>query len=327
MDKHDYVYCILGFARPDYLSDLVSQIRSYDPTRNIIILVDADPGSNPEISKANDSAQRMALLLSEEKLVRVIEKPVINLGTREALRLLLDEGFLIAPNIVYIEDDLRLTRNPTAFIHRVLCLLHSSDKLAFGTLYSRYTHSLSDGKDHIRISRWPELWGLVMSKRGYQEMQTQSKNSDLAVHSWLAKWYRDNYGRFLAVISRRVFLRTWVSKFERASGSRYAWDTVLHKITWFNDSLAALPEVSLLEDRGVDWTSISQSKRRIDSYHCVIPPKEVNFKNPENSYLFCKWCDLRANIEFLFISSKLKHLLLKCLSTFLKFSGALSKRN
>jgi hypothetical protein len=320
----DFVYCILSFARSEYLRDLVKQIRDTDPHRKILILVDSDPLTSIELSIANAYTYEIATQLGMDPLIQVIDRPNENLGTKKALKRLIHEGFLLSPNIVYIEDDLRLVRNPVPYIQDVLKFLHESDEIGFGTLYSRYQHVDHKSPDAIRLSRWPELWGLIISQEKFEMLNPFDEDNPIELKSWLRIWHEKNFSQRIAIFTRRYFVRTWTSKFNRACKNRHAWDTIFHKQLWASDCLAALPSVSLVEDRGIDWTSVSRTKE-VPITNLCTSLSQTRFNSPEGKNIyFCNFCELSVYIGRISISRRIRWILITAIKTFSKFSLVIS---
>jgi len=313
----DYLYCILGFARADYLKQLVGQIRNIEPERRILIFIDGDPGFNPRITRANSEARETAAVLGADPLTTILEFPKSNLGTKAALRHLLSEAFKICKNVVYIEDDLRLTENPSQFLQNVFKQLETHDDIAFGNLYTRYDHNLEKKGNYIRLSRWPELWGLIITEDKFRALWTSDVQSKASLKLILNAWRMKNFDSILGKITNKYFLKNWVFKFMRAAQSPFAWDTYLHQQLWVTDSRVALPTHSFVEDRGTDWSSISQSKISVLVVRCL---KEHTYLSPEDSASFeCSWCEYSSYLKNLNVPNRFKLLFAFVLKSFSRF--------
>lgn len=320
--ERDFIYCVLAFARSEYLRDLVKQIRDYDPHRKILILVDSDSSTNIELSEANTQTLKIATQLSVDPLIEVVDHPSENLGTKKALKKLIYEGFKHSPNLVYIEDDLRLLRNPVPYIQYVLKCLDESEEIGFGTLYSRFQHDIDTSPDAIRLSRWPELWGLIISQEKFNLLNPFDQDNPFELKTWLKLWHKKNFSQPIAIWTRRYFINTWTSKFVRARENRHAWDTIFHKQLWASDCLAALPTISLVKDRGIDWTSITKTKVESGTNLCTGLSQSTLCSFSEKNLYHCNLCELIVYIEKISISRRVRWVLLTVVQSFSKFSAA-----
>ena len=313
-----YVYCVLTFSRPKYLSDLVTQIHDFDPLSKVLILVDGDPQTNLEITKANIAALECSIRLNSQPYVELIQHSGRNMGTKEALDLLIREGFKYANNVVYIEDDLVLTRSPIPFIKASISFMGANKNVRFATLFSRRVHPLSQTPDDMRISVWPELWGLIISKDNYGQLMAFD-SSEVDVETFLNDWHKINYNTLLGKISSSYFTKNWIFKFGKAATSRFAWDTILHRQLWANQGKVILPSKSLVSDRGVDWTSISHTKQDSTPIFCHSKIHSGSGNKFLNGFFICNKCEKIRYIENLALPRKIRTTILMLSQSFSKF--------
>ena len=192
-----------------------------------------------------------------------------NFGTKQAFWNLLEWGFEGSQNVIYLEDDLVLIDDPTEYIKQALAILNTSQDHALACLFSRTIHSSPSG-NLSRTSSWPELWGVLIPRLEYQELnQLRNSLNKSDVRDTVRRFSRNELAGILTKLLRKRFENIWFYKYSKSLSSLYAWDTELQLILWKQNRKVLLPLKPLLADTGVDPTSISQGKLAVGTVACT----------------------------------------------------------
>ncbi len=310
-ESHDFVFAILAFGRSGELMRLVNEIHGFFPVTRIVLLVDAYRGPDSSISKANKETIEYGRHLLSEGLITDLILPNTNLQTKSALELLMRTSFKYSNNVIYIEDDLSLVKNPIEYLNFCFDQFENSGEIAFSTLYTSRNHSASAGKMG-RATNWPESWGFVITEKNFTLLQRQiSKGREFGVGNCespnfmmqlqLSKMTRLFFSRFRSV---------WLYKFNKAVNSLTAWDTEYHYGLWALNMKSIAPTTNYIEDQGIHFTSISSEKRARKAHVCKSKLEKASFQDLEDiGAPMCTRCEVAlANRNYMFLPRVLRGL-------------------
>lgn len=292
---NDYVYCILGFARPDKLSDCIDSINKFDPGAKIFVCIDICTDSSTMYFNDNRRLIELASDLKSQQLIFDYRITPSNLKTKAAVNFALEWVFELSKHVVLLEDDLILISQPSTYITSALALMNSRGDCVMATLFSSKMHRVpfSYTSPQFRLTRWPIMWGIILTEANYAQMcrffdsfpmndlpEVVDQFSKKCLNSWLVR------------VFRKRFVNTWTFKFNRAFASETAWDTQWHFGLWANDFFALSPAISIVQDTGVDYSSVSPGKQIVVQSDCV----------GEWTYIvdnvgFCRGCEKIREIE------------------------------
>ena len=309
--SHDFVFAILAFGRSAELMRLVNEILGFFPRSRIILLVDAYQGPDSSVSEANEETIEYGRNLLGAGLITDLILPSINLQTKSALELLMRTSFKYSKNVIYIEDDLSLVKNPIEYLNFCFDQFENSGEIAFATLYTSRKHS---GSVNImgRTTNWPESWGFVITEKNFTLLQRQiSKGREFGVgicespnfmmQLSLSKMTRLFFSRFRSV---------WLYKFNKAVHSSTAWDTEYHYGLWALNMKSIAPTTNYIEDQGIHFTSISSEKKVRKIHDCKLKLEKASFRNSEVAGApMCNKCEVAlAKRNYMFLPRVLRGL-------------------
>jgi hypothetical protein len=261
-------WVVLVYARPHKLVDCINSIRTFDPNGQIMVFVDKlNSGDERLQDLQNEVVDLCDSLLFSGKITHW-KMSEINLGTKRAFWELLKWGFNFSENLIYFEDDLVLTESPEKFIINSLEVMNSSENYSLACLFARSHHSISPDQ-LMRKSNWPELWGVLITKRefGILEMAKSSLTQEDIIHA--VETFADNeLNGVLTRLLKKRFRSIWEYKYAKSVSNRYAWDTELQLILWKLQKSVLLPLRTYVTDTGVDETSISKGKLESEIQEC-----------------------------------------------------------
>ena len=269
---NDYVYCILGFARPEKMNDCVVSINKFDPGARIYVCIDICTDQTSDFLNDNQRLINLASDLKSQHLIIDYRVTQSNLKTKAAANFALEWVFGIAKNVVLLEDDLILISQPSNYINSVLSLMDSRRDCAMATLFSAKRHSveLFQSSPQLRLTRWPIMWGIILTKTHYSQMRLFLDSFPISgVPDVVNRFSKRFLNSWIARIFRKRFVRTWTFKFNKAFASEIAWDTQWHFGLWAKDFFALSPAISILHDTGVDYSSVSPGKQTVVQSDCL----------------------------------------------------------
>ncbi len=301
-------FAVLAFGRSEDLKRVVNQISQFFPSAQIVVLVDKFEGFEPELVRANLETIETARQLLSEEVITHLEIPMRNLRTKLAWKRLMGISFNFSDSVIYIEDDLLLLKNPSAFIDWANHILLDSTTIAFATLFTSLEHKAVI-ESRGRLTNWPELWGVLIHKQKYEILQeviasaqirgiSKRNFCDLPVNSNLVKVFR---GRFEKV---------WVYKFNRALTVDTSWDTELHLAVWLLGLQCLAPNISYLEDTGIHFTSVSPEKSVRKKYTCANADVDKrSAKGTASEVSYCTSCEkMMEKSGYMFLPRQLNFL-------------------
>ena len=284
-----YAYCITGFARPVKVKECIDSINKFDKSAPILLFVDrADASNDPEIVTANRE-----LILNCEKwkkmhLIQDFRIAHTNLITKRTCYAALQWGMEYFEYVVLIEDDLRLISNPSFFLEAAIDQMNKNSSIGMACLYASRNHRFP-GKSKFRATKWPEMWGNLISKTQFTEISRKIPELEQAhIRNILNTFSKFSLTWSLSKLFQDRFQNTWEFKYTKAIRSAFAWDTEWQLGLWALDKYALTPWVSLVEDTGVDFSSVSPSKGVARSLDC----KFEYFLRRQN-LVVCKTCETR----------------------------------
>ena len=286
---NEYVYCILGFARPEKLSDCIASINKFDPGSRIYVCIDICTDRTSVFFKDNRRLIDLASELKSQSLIIDYRVTQANFKTKAAANFALDWVFGMEKNIVLLEDDLILVSQPSNYITSALSLMGSRGDCAMATLFSSKRHSveLSKSSPQLRLTRWPIMWGIILTKTRYSEMRLFLDSFPISgVPDVVNRFSRRSLNSWLARVFRKRFVHTWTFKFNKAFASETAWDTQWHFGLWAKDYFALSPAISILQDTGVDYSSVSPGKQAVVQSEC-----ESKWVHVIDNLGFCRGCE------------------------------------
>ena len=287
-------WIVLVYARPNKLGDCIASIRTFDPNCQIMVFVDKlNSGDGHLQDLQNEVVDLCDNLLISGKITHW-KMSETNLGTKSAFWELLKWGFDIAENLIYFEDDLVLTESPEKFVIESLEVMNSSENYALACLFAQSRHSISPDQ-LMRKSNWPELWGVLITKRQFGILEMAKSNlTQEDVFRTVERFADNELNGVLTRLLKKRFRSIWEYKYAKSVSSRYAWDTELQLILWKLHKSVLLPLRTYVSDTGVDETSISKGKLETEILECYS--KISNFSD------ICLRCErLRESSNGLFV--------------------------
>lgn len=266
-----YAYCVTGFARPVKVRQCIESILRLDANAPILLFIDRATESAPEITDAN---KILISKCNEWKLAGdILDFRVsdINLVTKRACYEALDWSLGQFEFVVLIEDDLRLTSDPRKYLENSILIMEDDPTIGMACLYASRNH-LARYESEVRVTRWPEMWGNLISRNQFFEISTYvSELHSRQIQNAVQKYSNETAVGYLSRIFHKRFKETWEFKYTNARASKYAWDTEWQLGLWALDKFALAPQVSLVEDTGVDISSVSPFKVDTATSICNYP--------------------------------------------------------
>ena len=249
-----------GFARPAKVRECIESIIRLDANAPILLFVDRANESSTEIATEN---KKLISKCGEWKLAGdILDFKVsdTNLVTKRACYAALDWSLEQFEFVVLIEDDLLLTLNPREYLENSINLMEGDSAIGMACLYASRNH-LARFESEVRVTRWPEMWGNLISRNRFSEISTYvSKLQSQQIRNAVHKYTNENLMGYLSRIFHKRFQEAWEFKYTKARASKYAWDTEWQLGLWSLGKVALAPQVSLVEDTGVDISSVSPLK-------------------------------------------------------------------
>lgn len=256
---------VLCFLRPSYLLQRVDEIQSHLPKSPITVLVDKYAGSDQQLIHRNTQVLAESERLRRRgKITKVITKNE-NVGVKKAFlelnRAVLEESDFS----LYIEDDLKLKRDPSQFLTRCTKMMRDNDRIAIACLYDSIFH-FSPSRNTIptpRLTYFPKMWGVLSRKEIFQSQSEEFIDISSSVDNIFSKF--DLHG----INSLSKLSSTWKWKMAKALQSKTAWDTELQLRIWSRNMMCIAPDRNYVRDLGTDETSVS--RRRLELCYLHIP--------------------------------------------------------
>jgi hypothetical protein len=281
-DQHDMAIAISGFLRPQLLIDNIHNSQSLYPNSEIFVLIDGYSGSDTRLKSLNMECKKRVKKISEiSKKVKVICEPVENLGIKQVASQLISFSLSKHEYVIFLEDDIFLTKNSREEIHSACLILAEKSIFAFATLFSLFPHQCS--RNNWLTTKWPRMWGLLFRRQNYIQLLDFDSSSHKDGFQLLA------VPRNVSIL--REFERIWRWKYTKAKDSKHAFDTCLMEKLWKSTFQALTPVNSVIIDRGGDVDSFS-SRGDIQK----LPHRIAKRKFEEIG--FCRTCEKLRFMEF-----------------------------
>jgi len=259
-----------------------------DPHAPILLFVDRATDGSPEILAANN---KLISSCSEWKTAGIILEFKVsdsNLVTKNTCYTALEWSFTQFDFVVLIEDDLKLISDPCEYLNESMLLMGKDSTIGMACLYSSRNH-LVQNSSGVRITKWPEMWGNLISRSQFREISTHTSMLDeertrIAVE----RFSSDSCLGILSRIFHKRFQKTWKFKYAKALTSKFAWDTEWQLGLWSLGKYALAPQESLVADTGVDMSSVSPLKGDTSTLKC-----NFQFFTSRQGLPLCRSCETR----------------------------------
>jgi len=288
-------FSVLAFARPEGLLSCIQSIKRLAPSIPIVVSIDRFLGDDKYLAIKNLETVEVASNLLKSGEITGLFVSDSNLKTKAAWFWSMKNSFNYFEHSIYFEDDLRVVSRPDDYLEKYLSAMANSNQAFIATLYSSRIHTKGDWTSDISV--WPELWGPILSEEIFLNFQNfcETPHSEDSIKDSIERWSVRNLSPFGKVF-RAKFHRFWTWKFQKAFLSNTAWDTSLHYFIWNQDIPVMIPKGELVQDTGVDITSVSKVKVVKEVRNCKYPLGLSLSKQRE-----CLYCKIRR--EFSTISA------------------------
>lgn len=283
-----YAYCVTGFARPTKVRECIESIIRVDPLAPILLFVDRATDASPEILAANSELISICKEWKAAEIILDFKVPDTNLITKNACYSALEWSLKLFEFVILIEDDLILIANPCDYLSKSMLLMENNPSIGMACLYSSRNH-LSQNSAGVRLTKWPEMWGNLISRSQYLEISAHTSILDKRRTRIAVEKFSNNM--CLGILTRffkKRFQKTWEFKYNRAIASKFAWDTEWQLGLWSLDKYALAPLDSLVADTGVDMSSVSPLKGDATSVKC-----KFQFLTSHQGLPLCRSCETR----------------------------------
>lgn len=243
---------ILVYLRTEHLDRLVKSLNQWLPETPIFVFVD--------LCEKSDDLKLQQLVLIEKlddlkKSLNICDFKVAekHLNAKKAWRRAMEFAFTKAEKVLYIEDDLLISRDPKPFIEMFDEFSTSPSIL---TLYPK--KSRHDAK--LLTTNWPALWGVYLRKVDYIELY-HDQGDKIRIDKLVLEdcFERLNYRR---EGERQRFIDLWTYKFSKATNSLTAWDTELHYLLWKKKFEIFVASDQCLLEQERHASSITKNKKK-----------------------------------------------------------------
>jgi hypothetical protein len=294
-EKSRIGFSVLAFARPEGLLSCVQSIREYAPSIPIVVSIDRFLGDDKYLALKNHETVEVASRLLEGGEIAGFFYSDSSLKTKAAWFWSMKNSFTYFDHSIYFEDDLRLVSTPINYLENYLSATEHGHQAFVATLFSTRIHTKGDRTSDFSV--WPELWGTILSEKIFLDFQNfcNATHSEDSIRESLARWGGSNLSP-LGKAFKAKFFRFWAWKFQKAFLSTTAWDTLLHYFIWNQGIPIMIPRSELIQDTGVDFTSVSKVKIVKEVRNCRYPFRISLSKKRE-----CCGCKMRK--EFATISA------------------------
>ena len=271
---------ILVYVRTEHLDRLVKSLNQWLPETPIFVFVD--------LCEKRDDLKLQQLVLIEKlhdlkKSLNICDFKVAekHLNAKKAWRHAMEFAFTKAEKVLYIEDDLLVSRDPKPFIEM---FDEFSTTHSILTLYPK--KSRHDAK--LLTTNWPALWGVYLRKGDYIELY-QDHGDKIKIDKLVLDdcYERLNYRR---AGERQRFIDLWTYKFSKATKSFTAWDTELHYLLWEKKfEIFVTSDQCLIEQKRHASSITKNKKKRKTRKHWRI--KRIDLKWGNHSPNVCIICE------------------------------------
>jgi hypothetical protein len=170
---------LISFNRPDYLRKVLESLRAQVDCeidrRTIIMFQDGavNPYSNERHASESDINQCVRIFYSLFPNSQVFRSPT-NLGVAFNFDRAERYGFeeLSAESVVFLEDDLVLSRHYLSIIDRLIEIFAEDRRVGYVAAYGDHTRSIKDQHTHRRrLIRLTHNWGFALYRRQWLKMR------------------------------------------------------------------------------------------------------------------------------------------------------------
>lgn len=283
-----YAYCVTGFARPTKVRKCIESINRMDPLTPILLFVDRATDATADILCANQNLIGSCNKWKTEGIILDFKISAKNLRTKNACYSALEWSLNQFEFVVLIEDDLILISSPCDYLTKSTMLMEKDASIGMACLYSSRNH-LIQSISGVRITKWPEMWGNLISRNQFKEISTYTLNFDRrSTQIVVDKFSNNSCVGILTRVFKKRFRKTWEFKFNKAIASEFAWDTEWQLGLWSLGKYALAPQKSLVADTGVDTSSVSPLKGDSTTLNCGFQSFTSRLGLP-----MCKSCETR----------------------------------
>jgi hypothetical protein len=259
-----------------------------DPLAPILLFVDRATNAAPEILAANRELISICKEWKKKGIILDFQVPDTNLVTKNACYAALEWSLKQFEFVVLIEDDLILIANPCEYLSKSKLLMENDSSIGMACLYSSRNHTTQNSAG-VRLTKWPEMWGNLVSRSQYLEISTYTSKLDERHTGIVVEKFSNSLCLgILTRIFKKRFQKTWEFKYNRAMASKFAWDTEWQLGLWSLGKYALAPQESLVADTGVDISSVSPLKGDATSVKC-----KFQFLTSRQGLPLCRSCETR----------------------------------
>lgn len=300
----DFCITILVYIRKHHLNRLVKSIHKWTPETPIVVYVDRCDDNLTLREQQKELISSLETMKENRDILdyRVGDK---HLNAKAAWYRAMKFGFTKSKNVLYLEDDLLLVRDPKLFINEFHSRIKSNSILTLYPRRGRHTGLLVQ-------TDWPALWGVYLMKRDFQELYRDKLDSQEDVRNTVAESF-DLLG-YKRNCDENRFTNLWNFKFLKAFESKTAWDTELHYRLWSKNYMILSTSEQCVIEQESHPSSITKNKalnrKRVLNHFSA---KNCTPNQRGRVFLSCKRCEKAAYFSYLprFIAIRSKSSILK----------------
>jgi len=232
---------ILGFNRPQFLGELIDELRPLRPER-IYVAIDGPRVGNDEDLFLVSESQACVNRIDWPCEVRTLSREE-NVGCGRAVSDALDWVFSNEEMAVILEDDVRPSRYFFDFCEKMLEMYMVDKDVGVVSGFDPMSGRLpADAYGGFRFSRVPQVWGWATWRDRWEDYEFD-------IRRW---WTRISFRDFAALTSMRPgAILYWVRNFSRvANGTLDTWDFQLTLSLLNKKRLSVIPNGSLTYNVG-----------------------------------------------------------------------------
>ena len=265
---------------------VINSIHKYVEKPKILVFVDRAELDSPA-SELNAQARVIAACKDSAAagLIEDYKVSASNQGTKASYFACFSWAFLNSEHVVLLEDDMIFIEDPANFIKASIKVFESDTSVGMAVLFANFNHPLTENS--MQISNWPIMWGVLLNSRNYSFISGYLAGTSVKdVSGVVSQFASQKLKSRLQVIFKYRFERTWRFKYSRALESRTAWDTQWQFALWGLQLTTAVPAQTLIADLGVDDSSVSRTRGKIEPVNC-----RSLFRYSVESNHFCRACE------------------------------------
>jgi len=235
---------ILGYCRPEFLADRVSEISSLG-AQNVFISIDGPKNSevfSSQIEDCQEVARQAALNFGYSVMIHPQ-----NLGLSRHVTETISNILLKFEWVVVIEDDIRLSQNSLQSFYEGIRIAKESGLNGTVGGFSFYGADLSIHLSRLnfwRTSRYFSAWGWAINRKSWNFYSLDISNVDIE------NTLKDS--KTWAALNRRQ-QQAWLSKFRKVKEDpSYTWDFQMVYASFVNDWRHLLPVFRFVDNVGFD---------------------------------------------------------------------------